>query len=85
MADWRDRAACRTVEPEVFFPLSEVGAGAVQVARAKTVCQTCPVILACRRFAFTEGLDHGVFGGMSESERRAVRAAALRREAGVTR
>ena len=45
---WRERAACRSVDPELFFPAAEAGpVYAAQVAAAKRVCAGCPVRAAC--------------------------------------
>lgn len=68
--DWLDRAACRDQNPELFFPVSEVGPGAEQIARAKAVCAQCPVRDECLSYAIDNRLDHGVFGGMTPGERR---------------
>lgn len=68
--DWRHHAACRDVDPDLFFPVSEVGAGAEQVQRAKTVCARCPVQHECLNYAVEAGLDYGVFGASSSKERR---------------
>lgn len=72
VTDWRNRAACRDQDPELFFPVSEVGPGECQVAEAKAVCAGCPVRAECLRFAIEEGLDYGIFGGQTASERRDV-------------
>jgi WhiB family redox-sensing transcriptional regulator len=79
--DWRQRAACRDQDPELFFPLSEVGPGAQQVERAKSVCARCPVRAECLAYALDDGLDHGIFGGATETERRALRRAGTPRAA----
>ena len=79
--DWRQRAACRDQDPELFFPLSEMGPGAQQVERAKSVCARCPVRAECLAYALDDGLDHGIFGGATEAERRAVRRARTPRAA----
>ena len=71
--DWRFRAACRWEEPELFFPVGTTGPALVQLARAKSVCQRCPVLSQCRTWAMTTGQAAGVWGGMSEDERRAMR------------
>lgn len=68
--EWRHRAACRDEDPELFFPVSDVGPGAVQTERAKAVCARCPVRTRCLSYALDNGLDHGIFGGMTEHERR---------------
>ena len=67
---WLFRAACQDEDPELFFPISEVGPGARQVAQAKAVCARCPVREACLSYALDNGLDNGVFGGTTEVERR---------------
>lgn len=68
--DWRDRAACRDADPELFFPISELGPGARQLTEAKAVCARCPVREQCLDYALDNGLDHGVFGGTTDTERR---------------
>jgi WhiB family redox-sensing transcriptional regulator len=82
MDDWRHHAACRgTKDPELFFPPSDSGPGAQQTAEAKAVCGNCPVRSDCAEYAMGTGLDHGVFGGMTENERRGARAARRARAA----
>jgi WhiB family transcriptional regulator, redox-sensing transcriptional regulator len=78
---WRQRAACRDQDPELFFPVSEIGPGARQADRAKAVCARCPVRTACLEYALDNGLDHGIFGGTTETERRALRRARTARPA----
>lgn len=70
--DWRHRAACRDEDPELFFPVSEMGPGARQVAQAKAVCARCPVRAECLANALDTGLDYGIFGGATEGERRTM-------------
>lgn len=67
---WQELAACRDEDPELFFPVSEMGPGARQVAQAKAVCAGCPVRAECLRYALDAGLDHGIFGGTTDGERR---------------
>lgn len=75
MKDWMVSAACRGMDPELWFPVTEVGPGARQVARAKAVCAGCPVRDECLAFALELKLAEGVFGGLTPSERAAcVRA-----------
>ncbi len=69
-SEWWHSAACRDEDPELFFPLSDMGPGAQQTARAKAVCARCPVRDECLRYAVENGLDYGVFGGLTERERR---------------
>lgn len=73
MSDWRARAACAGRDPELFFPVGTAGPAVLQTAEAKTVCRRCPVVTECLTDALENGLGHGVFGGMSEDERRALK------------
>lgn len=79
MSDWREDAACLDEDPELFFPISEVGLGAEQVKRAKSVCGRCPVQNRCLEHALEQGLGYGVFGGATPQERRLMPAAAKHR------
>ena len=69
-ADWRDRAECRTEDPELFFPIGTTGPALLQTMAAKMVCRGCPVARECLDWALSTGQDSGVWGGMSEDERR---------------
>lgn len=71
--DWRERAACRGEEPDLFFPTGTAGPAIWQVSRAKAVCGTCPVVQECLDYALRTGQDHGIWGGMTEDERRVLR------------
>ena len=67
---WRARAACRGVDPELFFPAAERGpVRAVQVAAAKAVCAGCPVRAECLDEALAR-IPYGIAGGLTEDERR---------------
>lgn len=77
--DFRHRAACRSVEAEVFFPTAVRGREAErQVSAAKAVCAGCPVRAECLTWAISH-LPDGIAGGMTEDERR--REQARRRDA----
>lgn len=81
--DWRHNAACLTEDPELFFPIGNTGPALVQIEEAKAVCRRCDVADACLRWAIESGQDSGVWGGMSEDERRALkRRTARARRAG---
>ena len=70
---WRDAAACRSVDPELFFPIGSTGSALEHIAAAKTVCTNCPVTAQCLEFALETNQDAGVWGGTSEEERRQMR------------
>lgn len=67
--DWRDHAACRDADPELFFPLGTSDATLLQIDAAKQICRTCPVREPCLQWALNTG-DDGVWGGTTEAERR---------------
>ena len=76
--DWRDRATCLTEDPELFFPIGNTGPALLQIEDAKRVCARCEVRDHCLQWALDAGQDHGVWGGMSEDERRALKRRAAR-------
>lgn len=71
--DWRDDAACRHLDPDLFFPEGTWGAALRQVEAAKRVCRGCPVRVPCLRWALTTAQDAGIWGGTTEDERRRMR------------
>ena len=71
--DWRHRAKCLTEDPELFFPIGNTGPALVQIERAKAVCRQCEVMETCLKWAIENGQDSGVWGAMSEDERRALK------------
>lgn len=78
LSSWRLRAACGTVGRAVFFsPDAEGGrAREAREARAKAICAGCPVIRECAGYALTAGGRYGVWGGLSERDRAALRLGA---------
>ena len=63
--NWMDDGICRNHKPDLFFPSDGVG-----VEVAKRICATCPVVDTCLEFALDNHIDHGVWGGTSERQRR---------------
>lgn len=70
--DWRDDSACRQEPPEMFFPIGTTGRALVQTLHAKAVCRRCPVREECLEWALRNGQYTGVWGGLSEQERRGL-------------
>jgi hypothetical protein len=68
-ARWRELAACRGADLEVFFPSRGELAGP-----ARRVCAACPVSQPCLDYAVTNRITHGIWGGLTERERRALRS-----------
>ncbi len=70
--EWRDRAACRGVDAETFFPTAEAGpVYEAQVAVAKAVCAGCPVRAECLAEALIR-IPYGIAGGLTPEERRGL-------------
>ncbi|HEV3473780.1 MAG TPA: WhiB family transcriptional regulator [Actinomycetota bacterium] len=82
--EWVHRAKCKDEDPELFFPVGTTGPAAAQIDEAKAICTHCEVRVECLDWALATGQDAGVWGGMSEEERRALRRA-RRREAAAGR
>ena len=73
VADWRSLALCRDTDPSLFFPVGTTGAALDQIAAAKSVCIQCAARAECLEFALDTNQDNGVWGGLSEEERRQIR------------
>jgi WhiB family redox-sensing transcriptional regulator len=71
--DWQSAAACRSADPELFFPVSAFGLALKQVAEAKAICARCPVRRQCLAFALRTRQAHGIWGGLTEEERAFIR------------
>jgi WhiB family redox-sensing transcriptional regulator len=69
--NWRNRAACLEEDPELFFPIGSTGPALRQIEEAKAVCCRCEVTEPCLKWAIDQGKDAGVWGGLSDEERRA--------------
>ncbi|MFI7497944.1 WhiB family transcriptional regulator [Streptomyces sp. NPDC049687] len=80
MDNWRQHAACRHEDPDLFFPIGTSGPALLQAEQAKAVCRRCPVREPCLEWAMETDQTLGVWGGTSEAERRAIkRRAKVRR------
>jgi WhiB family redox-sensing transcriptional regulator len=64
---WRSKAACQGLDPEIFYPLDDEDAG-----EAKAVCATCTVRESCLEHALGYREKEGIWGGASERERRRI-------------
>jgi WhiB family redox-sensing transcriptional regulator len=68
-ARWRELAACRGTDLEVFFPERGGSAGP-----ARQACAACPVRQPCLDYAISNRIVHGIWGGLTERERRALQS-----------
>ena len=64
---WMADGNCRNYPPVMFFPSDGVG-----VDRARKICKDCPVAETCLEYALDQRIEHGVWGGCSERERRRI-------------
>ena len=64
---WRQHAACRGLDPEIFYPATDEEADV-----AKAVCQVCAIRQACLEHALGSRERDGVWGGATEKERRRI-------------
>ena len=70
MTSWRDLAACRGLDPTLFFPDEGDYVG---VERAKQTCAPCPVAWECLSYAVWTNQTEGIWGGTTRGERRRYR------------
>lgn len=71
LEDWQERALCAQTDPEAFFP--EKGGS---TREAKRICAGCEVRAECLEYALAQDERFGIWGGLSERERRRLRRAA---------
>jgi len=64
---WRQHAACRGIDPNIFYPASDD-----EAEEAKGICAGCPVRQACLEYALANRERDGVWGGATERERRRI-------------
>ena len=67
-AGWMWRGACRSEDPELFFPIAAMGPALEQIRLAKAVCGRCPVQANCLSYALITRPD-GIWGGTTTEER----------------
>ena len=72
---------CSETDPDLFFPMDSgdplyarnTKANYVNLAGAKSICKGCPVATKCLIYALEEGIEHGVWGGLTPPERQRLR------------
>jgi WhiB family redox-sensing transcriptional regulator len=73
--EWRAAGACRTADPDLFFPVGVGAAAGPEARRALRICDSCGVSRQCLDFALRHGEATGIWGGTTPEERlRGVRA-----------
>lgn len=71
--EWRALSACKGYDSDLWFPAGETGLAEDQIAQAKRVCQGCVVADDCLKYAVVTNQRFGIWGGLTEDERRPVR------------
>jgi WhiB family transcriptional regulator, redox-sensing transcriptional regulator len=71
--DWHDQALCKNYEPSVFFGDDGIAMTYEDAEWAKAICRRCPVRDDCLDYALRNRIDYGVWGAMTEAERRRER------------
>jgi WhiB family transcriptional regulator, redox-sensing transcriptional regulator len=65
--EWMAQGLCAEKHPSIFFPSDGVG-----VEKARKICNECPMPTHCLEYALRNRIDHGVWGGTSERQRRRI-------------
>ncbi|MEZ0107417.1 WhiB family redox-sensing transcriptional regulator [Catenulispora sp. EB89] len=80
MKSWPESTACQETDPELFFPIGPSRQSAGQIGLAKSLCRRCPAVESCRGWALDHPrlAEYGVWGGLTEGERRAISRTAIR-------
>jgi len=71
-SEWRIQAACRNLDPDIFFPPQ--GTSSRTLAEARKYCRECPVSTQCLSYALVYRENHGIWGGLTEKERKRLRS-----------
>ncbi len=77
--EWQDKAACKGPNHAIFFPPARLERRTDKrrrEARAKEICEQCPVLRQCRDYALNIGEQHGIWGGLTARERKELVLAA---------
>jgi WhiB family redox-sensing transcriptional regulator len=69
--DWRQNAACKTLDGELWFPIGDNPTALAQAEQAKQICARCPVAVDCGTWAIQTRQPAGIWGGVDEKQRAA--------------
>ncbi|MGR3875709.1 WhiB family transcriptional regulator (plasmid) [Streptomyces graminifolii] len=71
--DWHHRSACRGIDSDLFFPIGEGTQAQLQTKEARSYCRRCPVKTECLQSALDNDDQVGIWGGLTEKQRRALK------------
>jgi WhiB family transcriptional regulator, redox-sensing transcriptional regulator len=83
--NWRSSGACRSADPDLFFPVPGKGWADKQIARAKMVCAGCGVRRHCLEFAMAHDQTYGIWGGTTAEDRKRDRRRRRRKAAAAAK
>lgn len=69
---WRDHAACRDHDPDLWFPIEQLD-DTTDTLEAKAICRACPVRGDCLEYSLATNQADGIWGGLDEHQRRSIR------------
>jgi len=72
LPSWMSDGTCRHADPDLFFPAPHSPAGRAQAQTAKLICACCPVRRECLAYALETRQKYGIWGGLTEEERRTM-------------
>ena len=78
--DWRDRAACRDTDPDLFSPSAVRARRSSRSSRPRRFAPHCDARTSCLEFALATNQESGIWGGTTEEERRKLRKVWLARQ-----
>jgi WhiB family redox-sensing transcriptional regulator len=78
-ATWMTAGACNDQDPDLFFPISASDASLEQIEKATAICGGCAVQAECLRYALTDNIKYGIWGGRTEQQRQSLTRARRRR------
>ena len=73
VTDWREMAACRDSDPDLFFPIGTTGLATDKIRQSVAICTACAMQEECLQYALETNQEAGVWGGYPEDDRRRLR------------
>ncbi len=73
LTDWRELAACRDSDPELFFPIGTTGPATDMIRQSVAICSACSMQEECLQYALETNQEAGVWGAYAEDDRRRLR------------
>ncbi|MFI0353275.1 WhiB family transcriptional regulator [Actinomadura sp. 9N407] len=72
--NWEESTSCRSLDPDLFFPVAGESVYTTQIAAIRRICAACPAASPCLEWALSTGEPDGIWAGTTPDERRRLRA-----------